>query len=147
MNGFILIKSWRCGCWSIYTAFFNSRYGACQAICLTCIDCITFSCDCQVVIFLTLQGRFVLRYFFQLVYILSHVCVLVKDFLKTFRKMFSCVTMSYWHYLYYHVIVWLSIIDFKKYDKIITQTYVRVCSAQIVQNWFYRTFVLFKNNG
>nr|DAJ86306.1 MAG TPA: hypothetical protein [Bacteriophage sp.] len=65
--------------------------------CLTCLKCITFSCDCQVVIFLTLQGRFVLRYFFQLVYILSHVCVLVKDSLKNFKNIFVCVAMSFRH--------------------------------------------------
>ena len=75
-------------------------------------------------------------------FILSHVCVFVKDFFENFSNCFSCVAMSYWHYLYYHMIVWLSITYFKKYDKIITQTYVRVRSAQIVQIWFYRTFVL-----
>nr|DAH72893.1 MAG TPA: hypothetical protein [Bacteriophage sp.] len=58
---------------------------------LTCLKCITFSCDCQVGIFLTLQGRLVLRYFFQLVYILSHVCVFVN---RSFRT-FLCVRMSF----------------------------------------------------
>ena len=38
--------------------------------------------------------------------------------------------------------MWLSIINLKKYDKIIIQTYVRVCSAQIIQFYFYWTFAL-----
>nr|DAJ86305.1 MAG TPA: hypothetical protein [Bacteriophage sp.] len=36
----------------------------------------------------------------------------------------------------------MSIINFKKYDKIFIQTYVRLCSAQIVQIRLCRTNVL-----
>lgn len=79
-------------------------------------------------------------------YIITRMCVCQGLFWKLL-KMFLCVDMSYWHYLYYHMIMWLSIIISKNYDKIIIQTYVRICSAQIVQIWFYRTFVLSEKNG
>lgn len=74
--------------------------------------------------------------------ILSRYNVIVKNFFLSRSKVVSFLRL-----LYYHVVLWLSTIDFKKYDKIIMQTYVRVCSAQTVQIWFYRTFVLSENNG
>ena len=72
--------------------------------CLTCLKCITLSCDCQQKTFdynyVSLQCLNTLLFFFVFVeFILSHVCVFVNDFWKLFLKLFSCVFMSFWHWI------------------------------------------------
>ena len=104
-----------------FAPYFSSR------CCLTCLKCITLSCDCQVVIFLTLRGRFVLRYFFQLVYILSHVYVIVNDF---FEKLLKVI------FMYYYVLLTLSILS---HENVIVNSFFKntikffqnVCSIKI----------------
>ena len=63
-------------------------------------------------------------------FMLSHVYVIVKDFFENFLKHF-CVLLCPFDIIY--AITWLcdsQVLFFKNYDKIVIQTYVRICSAQ-----------------
>ena len=69
---------------------------------------------------------------------ITDIFLLVNSQFLIFWKLFILLTWVY----NITLLVSCQVLFFKKYDKIIIQTYVRVCSAQTIQIWFYRTFVL-----
>lgn len=76
--------------------------------------------------------------FFFLLYLSYHYLLWLS---RTFYFIFMCS----WFVVYYIITIFCDcqVLFFKKYDKIIIQIFVRVCSAQTIQFWFYQTFVWF----